>query len=97
MYARFVYTEPMETHIETTAKVFKSGNSQAVRLPKHFRLDCSEVTIRKRGAELIIKPKIDYQTALREFFAARPSIDEDFMMSRPLNMLENLKNPFEND
>jgi len=28
-----------------TAKVFKSGNSQAVRLPKEYRLDAKEVSV----------------------------------------------------
>ncbi|CAB5504574.1 hypothetical protein [uncultured Gammaproteobacteria bacterium] len=38
------------------AKVFKSGNSQAVRLPKAMRFDVSEVDITKDGDNLIIKP-----------------------------------------
>jgi antitoxin VapB len=41
----------------TTAKVFKSGNSQAVRLPKQFRLDASEVEIFRRGDEIVLKEK----------------------------------------
>ena len=32
-----------------TARVFRSGNSQAVRLPKEFRLDSQEVEIFRRG------------------------------------------------
>ena len=39
------------------AKIFQSGNSQAVRIPKEFRLDGSEVEIFKRGDEVILKPK----------------------------------------
>jgi antitoxin VapB len=38
------------------AKVFKSGNSQAVRLPKALRFDVGEVDITKDGDNLIIKP-----------------------------------------
>ena len=41
----------------TTARVFKSGNSQAVRLPRQFRLDTSEVEIFRRGDEIVLKPK----------------------------------------
>lgn len=37
-------------------KVFKSGNSQAVRIPKEFKLEQDEVEIIKRGNELVIKP-----------------------------------------
>lgn len=32
-----------------TASIFKSGNSQAVRLPKDFRFDVREVEILRRG------------------------------------------------
>lgn len=39
------------------AKVFRSGNSQAVRLPKDFRLDVSEVEISREGDALILRPK----------------------------------------
>ena len=38
-----------------TTKVFKSGNSQAVRLPKDFQLNGEEVEIFKRNDELIIR------------------------------------------
>jgi antitoxin VapB len=40
-----------------TAKVFKSGNSQAVRLPKQFRVKSKEVEIYKRGDEIVLKEK----------------------------------------
>jgi antitoxin VapB len=39
------------------AKIFKSGNSQAVRLPKEFRFDVTEVEIFKRGDEIVLKTK----------------------------------------
>ena len=39
------------------AKVFKSGNSQAVRLPKEFRLSTDAVEIFRRGDELVLKEK----------------------------------------
>ncbi|MFA6560429.1 MAG: AbrB/MazE/SpoVT family DNA-binding domain-containing protein [Verrucomicrobiia bacterium] len=41
----------------TTAKLFKHGGSQAVRLPKEFRFDGTEVAIEKRGDEVILRPK----------------------------------------
>ncbi|HEU4346097.1 MAG TPA: type II toxin-antitoxin system VapB family antitoxin [Candidatus Binatia bacterium] len=40
-----------------TAKVFQSGNSQAVRIPKEFQLEGDEVEILKRGKTLILRPK----------------------------------------
>ncbi len=40
-----------------TAKVFKQGNSQAVRLPKEFRFQESEIFIRKQGDAVLLIPK----------------------------------------
>lgn len=42
-----------------TAKVFKSGNSQAIRLPKDFQFRGSEVYIKKMGNCVVIIPKED--------------------------------------
>jgi antitoxin VapB len=39
------------------AKVFWSGNSQAVRLPKQFRLTSDEVEIFRRGDEIVLREK----------------------------------------
>ncbi len=41
----------------TMTKVFKSGNSQAVRIPKKYHLAAKEVEIEKRGNELILREK----------------------------------------
>jgi len=38
------------------AKVFWSGRSQAVRLPKEYRFEATEVRIRRRGAAVILEP-----------------------------------------
>ena len=40
-----------------SAKVFKSGNSQAVRLPKEFRFQNDEVEIFRRGEEVVLREK----------------------------------------
>jgi len=41
----------------STARVFRSGNSQAVRLPKKFRLQSGEVEIFRRGDEIVLREK----------------------------------------
>lgn len=41
------------------AKVFKSGNSQAIRLPKEYRLDVDSVKINKIGNLLVLIPEND--------------------------------------
>jgi antitoxin VapB len=40
-----------------TSRVFRSGNSQAVRLPKQFRLKSKEVEIFRRGDEIVLREK----------------------------------------
>ncbi|HEY5009212.1 MAG TPA: AbrB/MazE/SpoVT family DNA-binding domain-containing protein [Caulobacteraceae bacterium] len=39
-----------------TAKVFQHGGSQAVRLPKAFRFEGTEVTVRRDGDAVILEP-----------------------------------------
>jgi antitoxin VapB len=40
-----------------TAKLFKSGGSQAVRLPKEFRFEGSEVIIEKKNGVVVLRPR----------------------------------------
>lgn len=40
----------------TTAKVFRNGRNQAIRIPVEFRLPTETVTIEKRGDALIVRP-----------------------------------------
>ena len=60
----------------STAKVFQSGNSQAVRLPKEFRFKTREVEIFQRGEEVVLREK-RYLPA--EAFAILASLPDDFM------------------
>ena len=55
-----------------TAKVFRSGNSQAVRLPKQFRLKSKEVEISKRGDEIVLREKRGIMARAFELLAALP-------------------------
>lgn len=54
-----------------TAKIFKSGNSQAVRLPKEFRFSGDEVYIKRVGRGVILIPKDEpwelFEQSLGEF------------------------------
>ena len=55
-YAK-TYTTPWELNMQT-AKLFKNGRSQAVRLPAEFRFEGDEVRIRRDPAtgEVILSP-----------------------------------------
>ncbi len=59
-----------------TAKIFKSGNSQAVRLPKEFQFDVSEVEIFRRGDEIVLRKK---PQNLARVFELLTDLSDDFM------------------
>ncbi len=60
----------------TKARIFKSGNSQAVRLPKQFRFQVDEVELLRRGDEIVLRePKRN----LGQAFVALAAMPDDFM------------------
>ena len=62
-----------------TAKLFTTGRSQAVRLPKEFRFESSEVFIRKEGDEVILSEK---PVSWEDFFTSSERPTDDFMTER---------------
>ena len=40
----------------TITKVFQSGNSQAVRIPREFQFDVAEVEIERHGDGIVLRP-----------------------------------------
>lgn len=62
-------------------KVFQNGRSQAIRIPKEFRVDCDEVYIEKVDNTLIIKPKD--KNKWDNFFVNLEKVDtRDFLEDR---------------
>ena len=59
-----------------TAKLFQNGNSQAVRLPKEFRIPGNEVRIFKKGNQVIMEP---IETTWDSLFDSLSEFPEDFM------------------
>jgi len=59
-----------------TAKLFQSGNSQAVRLPKEFRMSGDMVKISQRGKQIILEP---LETTWDMLFESLHDFPEDFM------------------
>jgi antitoxin VapB len=55
-----------------TARVFRSGNSQAVRLPKQFRLKSEEVEIFRRGDEIVLREKDGTMVRAFDLLASLP-------------------------
>jgi len=62
-----------------TAKLFKNGESQAVRLPKEFRFAGDEVFIQRAGSAVVLLPKAKSWDTLIESLAKFPA---DFMRDR---------------
>ena len=58
-----------------TAKVFLTGRSQAVRIPKKFRFDCDEVYLEQDGDRLILTPK---PKSWDRYFSEGKRFSEDF-------------------
>ena len=50
-------TKALQTASLMETTVFQSGNSQAVRLPKEFRFSTKQVTIERRGDEVVLRAK----------------------------------------
>ena len=64
------------------ARVFKSGNSQAVRLPKAFRLKSKEVEIFRRGDEIVLREKKN-KRGMAEAYEA--------LLALPLDAVQDIK------
>ena len=58
-----------------TAKVFLSGRSQAVRIPKRFRFDTDEVYVERDGEKVILTPK---RKSWSTYFADAKQFTDDF-------------------
>jgi antitoxin VapB len=62
-----------------TAKLFKNGQSQAVRLPKEFRFEGTKVFIKRVGNAVLLLPEQDTWQML---FDSLGLFSDDFMESR---------------
>jgi antitoxin VapB len=82
---------PMK-HVMVT-KVFTNGNSQAVRLPRQFRLEEDEVCIAKEDDRIVIFPKPKQFSSLQEikdFFdsihCADFELERDLSLAKPIDL-----------
>jgi antitoxin VapB len=74
-----------------TAKIFTNGQSQAVRLPKAYRLKGKETYITKIGDAIILLPKLEKWNLM---FASLDKFSDDFMTERIQPSLEERKELF---
>lgn len=68
-----------------TAKVFDSGNSQAIRIPKKFKLKGKEAYITKIGDAIVILPMKQKWNSL---ISSIDKFSDDFLTDRSQPILE---------
>ena len=78
-----IYTNLKENRVSRTAKLFRNGRSQALRLPAEYRFEGSEVYIRRdaKSGDVIISRRPE---SWQEFFemADRTHVPEGFLSDR---------------
>ena len=65
---------PPYAHSPAIARVFQSGNSQAVRLPKQFRFRSKQVQVFRRGNDIVLRER---PAKLSELLAELPPLADD--------------------
>ena len=74
-----------------TAKLFANGRSQAVRLPKEYRFEGTEVFIKKVGNTVVLIPAIESWQSLVE---SLDQFSDDFMEGREQPEEQERESPF---
>lgn len=75
-----------------TAKLFRNGQSQAVRLPKSFRFEGEQVFIKRVGNAVVLIP---YQDSWETLFESLDQFSDDFMQERDQPALQDRESLFE--
>ncbi|MDA8335113.1 MAG: type II toxin-antitoxin system VapB family antitoxin [Peptococcaceae bacterium] len=74
-----------------TARLFKNGNCQAVRLPREFRFEGDEVLIRRMGKAVVLLPKEDPWDTL---VSSLDMFSDDYMDDRQQPKQQDRREPF---
>jgi antitoxin VapB len=72
----YVYTKNEELNVMRISKVFNSGNSQAIRLPKEYQVKDKELYIQKIGNTIMLFPK---KNPWQTFVNSLDEFTDDFM------------------
>ena len=75
-----------------TAKIFQSGNSQAVRLPKEYRMEGEKVYIRRVGEVVLLIP---YAVGWDVLFDSLSMFSKDFLVAREQPEIQAREDSFE--
>jgi antitoxin VapB len=74
---------------KATAKIFMHGRSQAVRLPKEYRMPGKEVEISRVGDSVVIKPITEGKVDWEKYFAEMKALGswDEFEFDRDIGLL----------
>ncbi len=75
-----------------TAKIFKNGKSQAIRLPKEYRFQGSKVYVKQIGNAVLLIPEQDSWQTLIDSLA---QFSDDFMLDRQQPLTQVREDAFE--
>ena len=75
-----------------TAKLFKNGSSQAVRLPKNYRFPGKQVFIKRLGKGIVLMPE---ESSWDTLIQSAHSFSDDFMPSRDQGLADSRETLFE--
>jgi antitoxin VapB len=81
------------------ARVFWSGRSQAIRLPKEFRVEEKDLLISRRGKKLVLEPRaqpVDDKGWPKSFWKLFGTLPEDFDIG-PRNQPAERDSPLDDD
>jgi len=91
VYWRYIPEDKEVSQLET-AKLFMNGRSQAVRLPKQFRFEGSQVFIKRIGDAVVLLP---YNESWQTLFSSLDRFTDDFMETRDQPELQQREALFE--
>ncbi|MDA9764069.1 MAG: type II toxin-antitoxin system VapB family antitoxin [Opitutales bacterium] len=75
-----------------TAKLFKNGSSQAVRLPKNYRFPGKQVFIKRLGKGIVLMPE---ESSWDTLIQSTHNFSDDFMPTREQGTVDSRENMFE--
>ena len=75
IYTIGIYHQGSQMAETGTAKIFKHGRSQAVRIPKEYRFSCDEVLIEREGERVILTPR---PQSWRDYFARASRFSDNY-------------------
>ena len=75
-----------------TARLFRNGRSQAVRLPREFRFDGDRVFIKRVGNAVVLVP---YQEPWQSLFDSLDRFSDDYMQDREQPPQQEREQPYE--